>query len=105
MKTLIASVLAAGALLAGASAANATTGFTLQMTDNGGNFDTALVTLYNTSDLASLTSLTLNFAVSPDNIDRAVSFTRLNDGGVQMNWSVLSPRHLRRRACAPTSCR
>ncbi len=91
MKSLIAGALAAGALLLGASAANAATGFTMEMTKNGNTFDTALVTLMNTSSTASLTSLTLNFATSPYNIDRAVSFTRLGAGGVQLNWSILSP--------------
>ncbi|WP_372784445.1 PEPxxWA-CTERM sorting domain-containing protein [Phenylobacterium sp.] len=89
---IISSAIAASLLVLGASAANAATGFTLDInTLSNGTPDTPLFTLRNTSDTASLTSFSLNFAPNPNNIDRAISFTRLDDGAPQIQFTVTSP--------------
>jgi hypothetical protein len=90
MRAMFAAAAAAGTLAIAAPAAAATS-FSFDMGPNGGSYDTALVTLTNTSDLASLVSFSIDFAPSPANIDRASSFTRLNDGGANISWTVVSP--------------
>ncbi len=102
---LISAAAAAGALFLCASAASAMTSFTLDInTNSNGTPDTPLFTLTNTSDSAFLTSFSLNFAPSPDNIDRAISFTRLNDGTPQLQYTVHEPGPVRWRRPHRTAC-
>lgn len=93
-KTIAAVALGAAMTLSAASAASAAVvGFTLDMAGslNTGKLDTPLFTLRNTSELASLTSLSLTFSPSDFNIDKATGFTRLDDQPVQLNWVVTNP--------------